>query len=361
MEDPRYLSQFSGFRRRGKTASGGFPERLVLVVLLAVPVFVAWHLVVFWSGSSARSAQKNPFAGPALSRIRNENIHQVVALYAAYDYHWPPRRIVPAIALRQLPEGLAELPTHQKKTTFLRTLLPIVMSADERILEQRHFLIQSFIHPRKGPQGHDQRLLEGEIEVDYGVSGSLANPKVRARLLRRVDVVPVILALAQAAMESGWGTSRFAVQGNDLFGIWTSNPFVGMVPRALGQNPTHYVRAFSSLASSVRYYLKAINTRPPFRRFRWLRAEMRQSKIPLNPARLALGLNLYSQRGMSYVRNILALMPTLGRNGHLAHLTLVAPDVIADMIMENEKPGLQPRTPVPLTRLVMIGTSHPAS
>ena len=361
MEDSRSLAQFPGVRRREKTAGGGFPERIGLVLLLAVPVFLVWHVVGLWSGSSSRFSERNPFPGPSLSPITNANIHQLVTLYAAYDYHWPPRRIVPAIALRHLPEGLAGLPTHQKKTTFLRTLLPIVLAADERILEQRRFLIRSFAQPEKGAQGRRQRFLEREIEVSYGVSGSLGNHRVQARLLRRVDVVPVILALAQAAMESGWGTSRFAVQGNDLFGIWTGNPFVGMVPRALGQDPTHFVRAFPSLASSVRYYLKAINTRPPFRRFRWLRADMRQSKIPLDPARLALGLDLYSQRGMSYVRNILALLPTLGRSRHLAHLTLVAPDVIADMVMENEKPGLEPKAPVPLTRLVMIGSSRPSS
>ncbi len=361
MEDPRYLAPSTGFRRRGNTAGGGFPERVVLVALLAVPVFMVWYLVQFWPGSGVRPAKRIPFSGPALSRITGENIHQLVALYAAYDYHWPPRRIVPAIALRHLPEGLAELPTHQKKTTFLRTLLPIVMDADERILEQRRFLVRSFAHPKPGAAGRRQRFLEREIEMGYAVTGSLGNPRVQARLLRRVDVVPVTLALAQAAMESGWGTSRFAVQGNDLFGIWTGNPFLGMVPRALGQNPTHFVRAFSSLARSVRYYLKAINTRPPFRRFRWLRAEMRQAKIPLNPARLAFGLDLYSQRGMSYVQDIQALMPTLGRERRLAHLTLVEPDVIADMIMENEKPELGRKAPVSLTRLAMIGAHHPSS
>lgn len=345
--------------RRGGGLRESLRERLILVALLALPAFFFWHLAIDWS-KSVSSPPDRLFAGPTLDPIHGHNVETLTALYAAYGYHWPPHRLVPAIDVAHLPTGLSTLPVHQKKVLFLKTLLPIILAADQRITRERHFLLGFFARYRKRPGIVKSKsfTVARELEADYRVTGSLAQPAVQERLLSRVDVVPAVLALAQAAKESGWGTSRFALRGNDLFGMWTSDPFAGMAPRALRKDPTHYVRVFANLRSSVRHYLRAINTRRAFAAFRAIRARMRRADHPLNPVRLAQGLDLYSQQGEDYVLSIQQMLPTLDSPAHLGRLSLISPRVLADLIVQ--KRGRQRAGKLStLARVAMIRVHHP--
>ncbi len=125
-----------------------------------------------------------------------------------------------------------------------------------------------------------------------------------SRLAKRVDVVPVELALAQAANESAWGTSRFARQGNNFFGQWCYTSGCGIVPTRRNAGATHEVKAFDSPGASVRAYIHNLNTAKAYQPLRGIRLHLRRNKQPLDAMIMASGLSGYSERGAAYVKNI---------------------------------------------------------
>ncbi len=129
-----------------------------------------------------------------------------------------------------------------------------------------------------------------------------------AALLLRVDVVPASLIVAQAAKESGWGTSRFAIQGNNYFGIWCFYQGCGLKPLRREANRTHEVASFDSVEQGVRYYVRTINTHVAYRELREMRAEARKSRQSLQGEQLANGLVRYSERGIAYVREVQSMI-----------------------------------------------------
>ena len=128
------------------------------------------------------------------------------------------------------------------------------------------------------------------------------------RLLKRVDIMPTSMALAQAAEESGWGTSRFSREGNAIFGEWTFSGSEGLVPLEREAGKTHKVRAFRSLLDSVRSYARNLNTHRAYRKLRTLRQRMRRDGTPIRGRRLIETLTSYSERGMDYVKDLRAIM-----------------------------------------------------
>jgi len=143
----------------------------------------------------------------------------------------------------------------------------------------------------------------------YKAGGEITEVDAQMELLRRTDEIPVALVLAQAANESGWGTSRFAREGNSLFGQWTFRKSTsGLVPDSRSQDAAHRVRSFESIRASVRAYLRNLNVGHAYVELRKLRAAMRKRGEPLDPLILATGLKRYSQRGEAYVEEIKALI-----------------------------------------------------
>jgi Bax protein len=123
-------------------------------------------------------------------------------------------------------------------------------------------------------------------------------------LLLRVDGIPISLALAQAANESAWGTSRFVLEGYNIFGQWCYQEGCGMVPQRRISGATHEVERFDSIQASVKSYLNNINTHHLYGYLRELRAFMRNQQQSLDPMVLAYGLGRYSERGENYVDEI---------------------------------------------------------
>ena len=116
----------------------------------------------------------------------------------------------------------------------------------------------------------------------------------------RMDIIPVSLALAQAANESGWGTSRFALEGNALFGQWTWSK-KGISPKDKDPNKTHKILQFQILKASVRAYKNNLNTHNAYREFREVRAQLRQNEEPINGLELAKYIKNYAAIGEKYV------------------------------------------------------------
>ena len=147
-----------------------------------------------------------------------------------------------------------------------------------------------------------------DLAKDYRHNTESATKKEVAELLLRVDQVPASLALAQAAMESAWGTSRFAVQGNNLFGQWCYQKGCGLVPLRRNAGSTHEVAKFDSVSDAIKSYLKNINTHRAYADLRNDRASLRSAGKPITGHQLAEGLIDYSELREAYVHEIQAVI-----------------------------------------------------
>lgn len=123
-------------------------------------------------------------------------------------------------------------------------------------------------------------------------------------LFKRVDTIPVSLALAQAANESAWGTSRFAVEANNIFGQWCYDQGCGIVPSQRDSNASHEVRSFDTIEAAISSYFLNLNTHSRYEQFRNMRFQMRNQRGEIDPLVLAYGLTGYSERGDSYVDEV---------------------------------------------------------
>ncbi|HKL52394.1 MAG TPA: glucosaminidase domain-containing protein [Wenzhouxiangellaceae bacterium] len=197
-----------------------------------------------------------------------------------------------------------------RKQAFFEFLAPIVDAENERVLEQRQRLLALAPKVRAGetPGWLDRRWLASlaeEYEVPW--NSDLSEPErldAIAMLERRVDAVPIPLALVQAATESGWGRSRFATEGNNLFGHWCYEPGCGLVPARRNQDAAHEVAAFDSVSDSVSRYLYNLNTHAAYAPLRAIRARLRRQGESPTAMALADGLLLYSERREEYVDEI---------------------------------------------------------
>lgn len=189
---------------------------------------------------------------------------------------------------------------------FVESLLPLIETENQRILALRQDLLDLSGRLDSGI-GLDrvQRERLRQLARTYRIEGNpLEDAGVREALIKKVDSVPASLALAQAANESAWGKSRFAREGNNLFGIWTYDEDKGIVPRRRTPGKKHLVRRFDSIGESVRYYLHTLNSHPAYESMREIRAGMRASGQAPDPLLLAAGLTGYSAKGEQYVELI---------------------------------------------------------
>ena len=197
-----------------------------------------------------------------------------------------------------------------KKRAFYDYLLPMVHEANEEVARERAWLESLARAMLDGHRPTEAELREIElIEARYSVTTPAPAPRGRlAELLRRVDVVPASLVIAQAAKESGWGTSRFAREGNNFFGIWCFYEGCGMLPLQRDTGRNHEVATFDSVAEGVRYYIRTINTHAAYEELREMRRVARaQNEKPVGTT-LANGLIRYSERGLAYVREIQSMI-----------------------------------------------------
>jgi len=249
---------------------------------------------------------------------------ELASFFAAQGYGWSTlEKGVPSFILGALPEDIDRIPEiNEKKQLFFLSLLPMVLMTNDAILQQRRELLTLFEqHDRGIPLTHGQRRRLKEIASNYKIrKDPLTNLGARDRLLKRVDIIPPSMVLAQAANESGWGSSRFARNGNNLFGEWSFSAGTGMIPQRRPEGERYEVRRFSSLFESVRSYMLNINTHWAYQSLRNRRAQLRAEGLPLLGVDLAQGLKLYSTRGEAYVEEI----RTIIRQNRLAQLTSAA-------------------------------------
>ncbi|MDV5168772.1 glucosaminidase domain-containing protein [Photobacterium rosenbergii] len=200
---------------------------------------------------------------------------------------------------------------NQKKAAFFDFLRPAVEHENQRIEKERQFLenIKSSRSAGKSLSS-DQLTYADKLADKYKVV--LNDQGVTAEwlttILNRVDVLPESLVLSQAANESGWGTSRFAVEGNNYFGQWCYRKGCGLVPNARNDGANHEVAVFDSPYLSVQAYFMNVNTNHAYQDLRDIRAAQRMSGEIIEGAKLAEGLSRYSERGQAYVDEIQAMI-----------------------------------------------------
>src|SRR5690606_29924869 len=213
-----------------------------------------------------------PEADPA-PRIMVVAANEAAALEKIFDalgYQWPPatensaHASLPAIAVRELPGDIDNLPVDACKAMFFRVVAPLIAAENQQLREQREFLQRTFAQHVKLPKNSATASRVRSIARRFKVEGDLDAPATRARLLARVDVIRGALALAQAANDGGWGRSRCAREANNLFGMWTWDERQGMRPKERAKNARYFVRVFDSLRASVGNYLHTINVGPAY-------------------------------------------------------------------------------------------------
>jgi Bax protein len=209
------------------------------------------------------------------------------------------------IIFSSLPKDFMEIqPVIERKRLFINTLIPIIYSENLQILNDRKKILDWWRESDGENFSRDfwPRWLF-ELSEKYGSSDSnLGN------LLVRVDIVPISLALAQAAIESGWGTSRYSREGNAVFGQYTFDESEGLKPRDRNKNDQFFIKKFSNLSESVRSYLKNINTHLAYADFREERKKLRMSGENLSGYKLVNFLKDYSERKDFYIKDVKEIM-----------------------------------------------------
>jgi Bax protein len=229
---------------------------------------------------------------------------------------------VPPLILQNLPGDLNKIQSNKyRKSIFFKALLPMILLANDEIRVERKQLL--IIKQRLSTDkflNKQQLQTIATLSKRYKVKLNNAQPaKTIDELLNRVDIIPEDLALAQAANESAWGTSRFSRVANNLFGQWTFTPGQGIIPENRPAGATYEVRKFATVYDSVRSYLLNLNTHSAYKQLRKMRTASRLNGQNPNGLKLAEGLLRYSTRGEDYVKELQAMI----RSNQLGRFTTV--------------------------------------
>ena len=257
-------------------------------------------------------------------KIKNFNYYPIKAeellteLFDAFDFNLQrihsEQLTVPRLILWRLPKSLQSLKdTSVRKQLFIKILLPLIIDKNKAILKKRRKIITlkkrglPNLKKRQKNWIMEQfryykilRLHEAESEIDA---------KIFNELLLRVNIIPIPLAIAQAAIETGWGTSRFALIGNALFGQWTWKKG-GLIPSERDHGQGHSVRSFINLRDSVANYAQNLNSSDFYNGFRIARLNfIKDARYSKNASTLlATHISSYSQEGQDYVEKLLGVI-----------------------------------------------------
>ena len=233
--------------------------------------------------------------GPSKSvRIKASVLNQ---LFEDEDYELKyvrSNKTVKPFDVGMLPSEMKKIEdTKKRKDLFIKIVLPLILSENNRIKRDRRTLFK--ILNKNNNSDTEKKWLVNKFKQYGVVNKDLSTLKVR------MDEIPVSLAIAQAAKETGWGTSRFAIEGNALFGQWTFSG-EGIKPAGADKDDKHKVMKFSVLKASVRAYQRNLNTHSSYKNFRKARAIQRDNDESLNSLELANYLDSYAETGNEYTK-----------------------------------------------------------
>ena len=204
------------------------------------------------------------------------------------------KKLVKPVSLSLLPNEIKMIEnTKKRKELFIQIILPLIIEENNNIKKDRKKL---FIILNKNKNSKREKKWLKKKFKQYGV-----NNKDLSTLKIRLDEIPTSMAIAQAAKETGWGTSRFALEGNALFGQWTWSG-EGIKPADAADNSSHKVMKFKVLQASVKAYYRNLNTHSSYKEFRNVRAQLRDEGKELDSIILTGYLDKYAETGKEYIK-----------------------------------------------------------
>ena len=223
-----------------------------------------------------------------------------------------------AVIKSDIPDFSVIKDINEKKRSFFSYIRPSIESENAIVLSKREKFLGLYEKHENGSviSSEELKWLD-ELRAEYRIKKNPGDPEqLWTDMLKRVDMMPLDLAMIQAAMESGWGSSRFARAGNNMFGQWCFKEGCGIVPDNREDGAKHEVRIFKSVNASVKSYIHNLNTHIAYEGFRQLRLEQRQLGMKPNGYGLVSEMPKYSQRGEAYIEEIrgmiLVNMPFMG-------------------------------------------------
>ena len=195
-----------------------------------------------------------------------------------------------------LPEYYYKLPIKQQKIEFKKILLPMIEKENKKIINERNEVIEIFNNPFF-MMDKKKILILSKLAKKYKIK----NIYDKKEFLKKIDIIPENLVLAQGAVESAWGRSYFVKEANNLFGQWDYSG-KGMIPRNRDVNATHTIRIFKSLQESLAVYMRNLNRNPAYKEFRELRYFYRENNRNFTALQAASTLHRYSSLGQKYVK-----------------------------------------------------------
>ena len=233
----------------------------------------------------------------------NLRTETVLSLFADVKYDLNKVRkdkLVKPIYFTQFPKDLDEITSVKlKKETFIKIVLPLVVAENEKIILDR-MKLQNILE-RKITSEKEKLWLRQKLK-EYKVKKSSMS-----ELEKRMDIIPISIAIAQAAKESGWGTSRFALEGNAIFGQWTWNG-TGIEPLERKVEQSHKILRFPILRASVKAYKNNLNTHKSYREFREKRSKLRKRNKSITGIKLIHMLDSYAETGVEYTKVLAKMM-----------------------------------------------------
>ena len=292
------------FKKHKKLYGFNYQNRKVFIDSIEVEVFLKRKRNLYISNRKELKKEKNPELKVNRNNVAevilpdlNLKTETVIQLFKDVDYDLRKVRdekLVKPIYFTQFPRDLDNLQSVKlKKETFIKIVLPLIVAENEKILDDREklkVLIEKKFTSDAEKQWLRQKLLEYKVK-----KGNLDE------LLIRMDMIPVSIALAQAAKESGWGTSRFALEGNAIFGQWTWDG-QGIAPLKRDGDKNHKILKFPILRASVKAYKNNLNTHKSYLKFREKRKSLRGKDKNITGLALTDTLKNYAQTGSEYTR-----------------------------------------------------------
>ena len=274
---------------------------LLLITIIFLPVFISFYTVT--------QSQKSFSTVSLVSHLKVAEGENITKTFAAYGYNLAKIKRgeadVPNLFLEQLPRELTTLKNNKtKKDLFISSLLPPILKVNEYIRYERKRLLKII----------KSIEINGDASLDelFWLRRKMLRYRMEEfnidELHSRMNIIPVSLALTQSAIETGWGTSRFAQDGNALFGQWTWNDASGIVPLGREVGATHSIKRFNDLISAVEGYSLNLNTHSAYQDFRTERAKFSRNKIIVVDKDLLFTLLYYSELGFAYIDSLTSII-----------------------------------------------------
>ncbi len=282
--------------------------KIALLHKVSIPLLLGLCLLL----ASYTESSAPIYQGPDIQIIGKDFYKDLESEFNRYSYQIDAlENGVPPLVLQNLPGDLNKIQsTKLRKSMFFKAILPMVLLANDEIRMERNQLLKINQQFSTEKTLNDQQLqILSTLAKRYKTKFDKSQPEQTiVKLLSRVDTIPEDLALAQAANESAWGTSRFSRVANNLFGQWTFIPGQGIIPEDRPEGATYEVRKFSTVYDSVRSYLLNLNTHQAYKQLRQLRTASRVNGQNPKGLKLAEGLLRYSTRGEDYVKELQAMI-----------------------------------------------------